>query len=114
MREEQHEYAGVFIFKSVANNFPSRHGQAPLPKLAAWLGGELVVQWFAKTDWGENGVHQNRFNGIELRQHFAVGVRILFGKFRKFSAGAIEIAPLRQITAVRKWNVKDGIRVDVL
>ena len=114
MGHVEHERAAVFLLEGVTNNFPCRHRQPPLPQLAARLLRQLIVQRFPKSDRRKTCSQQNRFDGVKLRQHFSIGRGIFLRELRELRAGLVQVAPLRQIAAIRKGNVKDRVGVDVL
>ena len=109
----EHERAAVFLLERVANDFPCRHRQPPLPQLSARLLRQLIVQRFPKPDGRKTCPKQNRFDGVKLRQHFSIGRGVFLRELRELPAGAVEVPPLGQICAVGKGNVKDRVGIDV-
>src|SRR6266571_1255204 len=109
-----HERSAVVVLKRVANDFPCRHRQPSLPQFAVRMIRQPFVEWFSETDRRERDGVQDRFDGLIFRDHLPVSFAIFLGKLRKLSARSIEVAPLRQVAAVGKRHVIDGIGMDIL
>src|SRR5713226_1780009 len=109
-----HERAAVIVFESVAKNFPRRHRQAALPQLSARMFGQTVVDALPKPNRRKRHGIQERLDGFVFRDHSPVSESVLLGELRKFLARALEVAPLRQVTAVGKRHMKNRVGIDVL
>src|SRR5260370_39397136 len=76
--------------------------------------GQSIVNGSSKANRRKRHRIQERLDSFVFRDHAPVGEPVSLGKFRKLLAGAIEVAPLRQVTAVRKRHVKNGVGINVL
>src|ERR1035438_3160905 len=103
----------MIVLERVAKNFPGGHGETALPKLSVRNFVQTIVEGFAEADGSERVGVEQLLDDFVFVDHAAIGCAIFFGKFGKFCAGAIEIAPLRQVAAVGKRHMKDGIGIDV-
>src|SRR5260221_125094 len=80
----------MIVHKIWAKSFPVRHRQAALPEFRGWL------------------------NVFRLFPHAPVGLAILLVDLGEFRAGAFRVTPLRDVSAIEKRHVEDGIGEDVL
>src|ERR1700676_882712 len=104
----------MIVLKRIAKNLPGRERQPPLPQFATRMLRQALVDRLSKSYRRERHSIEQRLHGFVFRDHPSVRVSIFFGRLGEFSAGAVKIAPLRQITVVRKRHVKHWIRIDVL
>src|ERR1700733_5123259 len=109
----QQKRAAVVVLEIVANDFPLRHGRAALPEVAVGNFRQPVVQWLAEADRCEGDGFKDGAYFLELGQHPPVSGCVFLREFCELSAGAVEIAPLREPCSIRKWHVDDGIGFNV-
>src|SRR5713226_8431463 len=108
-RTREHERAAMVILESVAHDFPHGHRHAPLPELAMRVLRQLLVHRLAEADRRKRIGLENRLDLLVLGNHPPIRQSIALGELCKLRAGATQIAPLRQVTAVGKRHVKDGV-----
>ena len=78
-----------------------------------WMFGKPVIYGLSETNRRKSDRIQKRLDGLVFGCHSRVGQSVFFGKFSEFLASAVEVAPLRQVTAVGKRHVKDRIGINV-
>src|SRR5581483_3950863 len=75
---------------------------------------QSIIQRLSKSDRRESSCFQEGLHRFILGEHAPVCCAIFFRKFCKLGTRAVNIPPLRQITAVRKRHMEDRIGLNVL
>ncbi len=72
-----------------------------------------LVDGLSEADRRERDCIKQRFYSFILRDHPPVSFAIFFREFRELRTGALQVAPLRQVAAVGKGHVINGVRINI-